>query len=27
VKISYEDFYLHVGWPNDSGRYPVEVIA
>ena len=27
MKISYEDFYLHVGWPNDSGRYPVEVIA
>jgi hypothetical protein len=22
----YEDFYLHVGWPDDHGRYPIHVV-
>lgn len=26
MKMKYEDFYLHVGWPNDRGQYPIHVI-
>jgi hypothetical protein len=22
----YEDFYLHVGWPDERGRYPIHVV-
>ncbi len=22
----YEDFYLHVGWPDDHGRFPIHVV-
>ena len=22
----YEDFYLHVGWPNEQGRFPIHVV-
>mgnify|MGYP000739658732 CR=1 FL=1 len=23
---TYEDFYLHVGWPDERGRFPIHVI-
>ncbi len=26
MKINYDDFYLHVGWPDNSGLYPIQVI-
>ncbi len=22
----YEDFYLHVGWPDEHGRFPIHVV-
>jgi hypothetical protein len=25
MKINYDDFYLHVGWPDNSGLYPIQV--
>ncbi len=27
MTTQYEDFYLHVGWPDETGRYPVQVIS
>jgi hypothetical protein len=26
MKMKYEDFYLHVGWPDERGQYPIHVI-
>jgi hypothetical protein len=26
MKINYDDFYLHVGWPDTSGLYPIQVV-
>jgi hypothetical protein len=23
---AYDDFYLHVGWPDDRGRFPIQVV-
>ena len=24
--MEYQDFYLHVGWPDENGRFPIHVI-
>ena len=24
--MEYDDFYLHVGWPDEKGHFPVQVV-